>query len=285
MKRALSILMATAAIALVPTTSMAQTENPRGVYKLMAQTDKNGNLSRDTYDGYKICTDSITLMFTVQGCIYYLSNMDDEIFNYTGEEPDAHNATAMRIFDSDAEHFTLKWWNNKSSSLFFPYKDWCTEYYESGKYSERAKEILDALMLPAATDSRMPIIGAWRMVGMMDELRDAKKQLRKLYESPPQRDYNYLLLTPYKAVMFGGARGSIEPIAYEKKGKRIRIGSEFYAEEESITWLGKDCFAREVHLDYRTDYQIWERVSSETPLFNRIASQFIRKTHQVAVWE
>ena len=130
MKRALSILMATAAIALVPTTSMAQTENPRGVYKLMAQTDKNGNLSRDTYDGYKICTDSITLMFTVQGCIYYLSNMDDEIFNYTGEEPDAHNATAMRIFDSDAEHFTLKWWNNKSSSLFFPYKDWCTEYYE-----------------------------------------------------------------------------------------------------------------------------------------------------------
>jgi hypothetical protein len=273
MKRALSILMATAAIALVPTTSMAQTENPRGVYKLMAQTDKNGNLSRNTYDGYKICTDSITLMFTVQGCIYYLSNMDDEIFNYTGEEPDAHNATAIRIFNSNAEHFTQKWWSTYANHLIFPHNDWCTEYYESGKYSENAKVILDALMSPAASDSKMSIIGTWRIVGMMDELRDVKKQLGKLHENSPQRNNGYLLLTPNNAIMFSGGRGSIDPVAYEMKGKKIKIGSGQRVQEQSITWLGKDYFAMEVHIDYRTDYQIWERVSGATPLFNRIASQ------------
>ena len=84
MKRFISILMVTAAIALVPARSMAQKENPRGVYKLMTVTDKYGNPIKEPFDQYKICTDSVTLMFTVQGNQYSLGKNDKEIFNYTG---------------------------------------------------------------------------------------------------------------------------------------------------------------------------------------------------------
>ncbi len=136
-------------LALVMMTAQAQTENPRGIYKLTSLIDKEGLTIQAPFDQYKICMDSVTLMFTVQGGGYSLDKNDLQMFNYTGEMHDANNATATRIFDSNAEHFTLKWWSTYNNHLYFPHNDWCTEFYESGKYSVHAKAILDALMLLA----------------------------------------------------------------------------------------------------------------------------------------
>ena len=284
MKTTSITLLATAAITLMPTFCMAQTENPRGVYKLTEMIDKSGMRISAPYDQYKICTDSVTLMFMTQGSHFSLGKNDSQVFNYTGEEPDAHNATATRIFDSNAEHFTLKWWSTYQNHLYFPHNDWCTEFYESGKHSDIAKTVLDALMSPNASHPKNPFIGTWRMVGMMDELRNAKQQLKQLRKDDRyKRPVGYIIFTSTKAIMYSNSTrgGSIELAAYN--GKKEIMMAHFNSQSgftgghrNAIIWLSKDCFAMEVQLDgYRTDYQIWERMTDPTPLFNRIASQYV----------
>ncbi|MBO4849569.1 MAG: hypothetical protein J5529_01565 [Prevotella sp.] len=272
-----------AAFIFLPFVANAQVENPRGIYKMMTLTGKQGEI-KAPFDQYKICTDSVTLMLNVQGRQFSLGNTDKNVLNFTGEEADAHDATATRIFNSNANHFTLKWWSTTPSHLYFPHNDWCTEYYESGQYSENAKVILDALSSPTATDHRIPFIGTWRMVGMMDELRDTKRQLEKLREGNRfKTNIGYLIFTPDHVIMYSNSRsgGSIDHVAYASK-KKIMIGKNDAnntprrATEHAITWFGKDCFAMEVQLEgYRTDHEIWERVTDTTPLLNKIASRYI----------
>ena len=258
---------------MLPTTCMAQQENPRGVYKLTGLIDKRGDLIKEPFDQYKICTDSVTLMFTVQGSQYGLSRNDRDVFNYTGEAPDAKDEKATRIYDSNAQHFTQKWWSTMQGHILFPENGWCTEYYESGKYSETAKQILDAMMSVPASDPKNPLIGAWRFTGMMDELRDTKKELKRLQEATRNMRHNgYLILTPSHAVMHGNAgRGSVNSLSFPDK-KSIKIGNTTMR----VIWLTSDCFAMEVHPEgYRTDYEIWQRVTGSTPVLNKIASQFV----------
>ena len=278
MKTTFTHLMATVAIAIAPTFCMAQTENPRGVYKLTSLIDKHGVTIQAPFDQYKICTDSVTLMFSVNGNHFMLAKNDSQVFNYTGEEPDAHNATATRIFDSNADHFTLKWWSTYPNHLYFPKNDWCTEFYESGKHSDNAQKILDALMSPNASHPQNPFIGTWRFLGMMDELRDVKKQLNALRKDAAKgMNIGHFIFTPTRAITYsnGSRGGSTEFIAYNGK-KKIMMGSGQRFHKHNIIWLSKECFAMEVHLDgYRTDYQIWERMPDSTPLFNRIASQYV----------
>ena len=280
MKATFTNIMAAAAIAFAPTLCMAQTDNPRGVYKLTSLINKEGVTIQAPFDQYKICTDSVTLMFTMQGSGFSLGKNDSQVFNYTGEKPDANNATATRIFDSNAEHFTLKWWSTYQSHLYFPHNDWCTEFYESGKYTNNAKAILDALMSPNASHPQNPFIGTWRFLGMMDELRDVKKQLNALRKDAAKgMNIGNLISTHSHAIMYSNSTrgGSIELAAYNGKKKIMMVDEQHKkAHEHAFIWLSKDCFAMEVHLDgYRTDYQIWERMPDSTPLFNRIASQYV----------
>ena len=44
----------------------AQTENPRGIYKMTTLTGKVGEV-KAPFEQYKICTDSVTLMVSEQG--------------------------------------------------------------------------------------------------------------------------------------------------------------------------------------------------------------------------
>lgn len=257
-----------AAIAFIPTLCMAQTENPRGVYKLMSIIDKKGFTIKEPFDQYKICTDSVTMMFTVHGNQFGIGKNDSKVFNYTGEAPDANDSTATRIFDSNAEHFTLKWWSNYSNHLYFPQNDWCTEYYESGKYSETAKKALDALMSPPALDPKNPLIGTWRLIGMMDELRNTEQEMKRIREKP--LDGIYTIFTPSYIVAIARNSGSIYPSPNPYNKKVFKVGQT----ENKITWLSKDLIAVEIHQDYRTDYEILERVSQGTA-YDGIASHYV----------
>ena len=43
----------------------AQTENPRGIYKLAGINGKDGKYFKEPFDQYKICTDKVTLMMSI----------------------------------------------------------------------------------------------------------------------------------------------------------------------------------------------------------------------------
>ena len=76
----------------------AQTENPRGIYKMMTLTGKLGEV-KSPFDQYKICTDSITLMVNVQNAFFNISNTDKHILNYTGDQPKYENDKGTLIYD------------------------------------------------------------------------------------------------------------------------------------------------------------------------------------------
>ena len=51
----------------------AQTENPRGIYKMMTLTGKVGEV-KAPYEQYKVCTDSVTLMVSFQNAFFSIGN-------------------------------------------------------------------------------------------------------------------------------------------------------------------------------------------------------------------
>ena len=132
----------TATLALLTMSATAQNEqareNPRGIYKMITLTGKLGEVNAP-YEQYKICTDSMTLMLTMQDASFTISNNDNTVFNYTGDQPKDENDKDNLIYDSNADHFTLKWWSKYANHLHFPKNGWCIEKYEANQYTENAR--------------------------------------------------------------------------------------------------------------------------------------------------
>ena len=133
----MKMLMAAALISL-PIVVNAQTENPRGIYKMTALTGKMGEV-KAPFEQYKICTDSVTLMVSERAAFFSISDNDHRVFNYTGDQPKSEGDKSMLIYDSNAKQFKMKWWSTYTNHIHFPNNDWCIEKYESGKYTEMSK--------------------------------------------------------------------------------------------------------------------------------------------------
>jgi hypothetical protein len=270
MNKTIQRLMAVAMLSL-PLAANAQEarENPRGIYKMTTLTGKVGEILAP-YDQYKVCTDSITLMVSVNNAFFSIGDNDHKVFNYTGAQPKDENDKSTLIFDSNAKHFSQKWWSQYSSHLYFPNNDWCTEKYESGKYSENGRIVFDALTGKSEIDPQNPLTGTWRIMGYMDELRNVKKEVQRLHEQYPGSKYynSFVVFSPKNMVMVaGGVSGYIEKVEYDGKNA-YKMGNKTYR----IKWLSKDRIAIEERIDYRIDWQILERVTDEQTLLSRIAS-------------
>ena len=74
MTKTVKLLLA-AACTFLPIIANAQMENPRGIYKMMTLTGKQGEI-KAPFDQYKICTDSLTLMLYVQGRPLYVEMVE-----------------------------------------------------------------------------------------------------------------------------------------------------------------------------------------------------------------
>lgn len=251
----------------------AQTENPRGIYKMTTLTGKVGEV-KAPFEQYKICTDSVTLMVSESGNVFNISNNDQKVFNYTGDQPKSENDKSSLIYDSNAQHFKVKWWSTYKSHLHFPYNDWCIEQYESGQYTEMSKIFFDALTGKAETDAANPLTGTWRFIGYVDELRDVKKQLPKMHEDYPTSKYfnTFMVFTPNNLTTLFTRGGGIDKIELNGK-KAYKVGNKSY----QIKWLSKNRIAIEDRIDYRIDWMILERVTDGTTPLQHIASRYTPK--------
>ena len=251
----------------------AQTENPRGIYRLMTIVGKNGEVNAPFHQ-YKVCTDSLTLMVSFRDASFSISNNDRMVFNYTGPEPKSENDKSTLIYDSNADHFTLKWWSDYPSHMIFPYNDWCLEKYQSGQYTKESRIAFDAMTGKTEVDAGNPLTGTWRIIGMVDELRDVKKRLPKLYEEYTQGRYfnDFIVLSPKNMVRVNGSGGFVVDVVYN--------GMKAYTYNDvthQVKWLSKDRIAVEVRFDYRTDWQILERVTDGQQPLSHIISQYIQR--------
>lgn len=241
--------------------AFGQTENPRGIYKMKSLIGNQGLEINAPFDQYKVCTDSITLMVSVQGNSFNISNIDG-LLNYTGEAPDASDPHLIRIYDSNAEKFTMKWWSTYSRHLYFPENDWCTEYYVANSYSPDGKKVFDLLASQMTQyDKQQPLYGAWRMLDVVDELKDVKKFIKEVQnESKKYNDANIQIFVPGQTIHLSGAFADIE-----SDGKHYyKIGNQ---EKIIVHIVSPDYLAIEVKRGRVTDFAVWKRVTdTRTPL-------------------
>lgn len=249
----------------------AQTENPRGIYKMTTLTGKVGEV-KAPFEQYKICTDSVTLMVSEQGNSFSISDNDHRVFNYTGKQPKSEGDKSPLIYDSNSEQFKLKWWSTYPYHIHFPNNDWCIEKYESGKYSATSKVFFDALTGVAKIDANNPLTGTWRFIGYVDELRDVKKELPKLHEKYPTSRYfnSFMVFTPQDLTTVFSRGGGVDKIELDGK-KAYKSAGKTY----QIKWLSKNRIAIEDRVDYRTDWMILERVTDGSTPLSHIAGQYV----------
>lgn len=265
-----SLLICTAAV--VPAVSVqAQKKDPRGIYHMVTLIGKQGAIMAP-FDQYKICTDSITLNLNiVNNGAFMVSNTDKKVFAYTGDRHENDDDKSTLIYDSNSEHFTLKWWNAMKGHLYFPDNDWCTEIYQSDRYSDRGKIIFDALTAKKLNDKNNPLIGKWTLVGYMDELNNVENEVKTLLEKyPTSKYYNslYMILTPEYFIGGNNTAGRMSQVEYVKIDDTycFQLGDN----PSPVKWLGKDYFAAEIKDDWRTDYMIWKRIDDKETVLNRL---------------
>lgn len=257
-------------LALCGTMAQAQeslTENPRGVYKLMT-IESYGSKVAAPYEQYKICMDSTTLQCNVNGNRFSIHRNDREIFNYTGENPKDSISKSSLIYNSNAKQFTLKWWSPYKNHYLFPENDWCIEHYQSGKYSESAEVFFYAITTFVSPDKENPLIGQWRFIGFMDELKNTKKEVAKMREAPQPKNPTFAVYTPSHTSIVSSNQGIVYNAEYNGK-KSVKINGT----ERQMKWFSKDCVAIAFTKGYRTDYEIWQRINDEEPVINKIANK------------
>jgi hypothetical protein len=111
------------------------------------------------------------------------------------------------------------------------------------------------------------------VLGMMDELRDVKKELERLQTHKGQtlrREDAFVVFTTENMVHTGFS--SITNVTYIDK-KSMKVGNQVM----NLTWLTKDIVAVEVKQDWRTDYEIWQRTTDGQSVLSRIASLYVKR--------
>ena len=177
----------------------------------------------------------------------------------------------MISLNSNAEHFTLKWWNSGRGHLYFPDNNWCIEKYEANQYSEIGRKAFDAITAAPIADKTNPLLGTWRILGDVDELRDVKKALPKMLENYETNRYfnSFYIFGPETFTLVARLQGGVvNPVEYEGK-KAYKLNKQTV----HVKWLAKDRIAIEEKIDYRTDWKILERVIDGQTMLSRFASQ------------
>jgi len=256
----------------------AQTENPRGIYRLMTLVGKTGEVN-SPFHQYKVCTDSLTLMIVFQrNGVFTIGNNDRKVFDYTGDQPKSEDDKSILIYDSNADHFTEKWWSDFPNHIIFPHNDWCIEKYQSGQYTKESRIAFDAMTGKAETDNKNPLTGTWRVIGYVDELRDVKKELPKLHEQYAKSKYfnSFFVFSPKNVVQVNMNYGDIGDITYNGK-KAYKVGNV----NRQVKWLSRHRIAVEQRRENCIDWLIMERSIDSQPPLNHIISQYIKREPRI----
>ena len=281
MKDLFTKLAIIAAFAL-PQVSLAQTGNPRGIYKLMSIENSQATVT-DYLDQYKVCTDSTTLNIFIDAASHFFGIYKNKIYDYTGDTPATPEDKSDLIYDSDLQHFTLKWWvpeqpaRQEQPPVFIP-NEWCIEKYQKGLFSDDGKIVFDALTQLPQADKENPLIGTWRNIGGIHSLDE--EEVARLKKGYPNSEiyYNksFYVFTPTHWLLTNdGDKGLYNKITYINHDT---ISDNVSVAPIPLVWLSDDCVALTItNPNNNRVYIVLERVQDRVPVLNRMAYWFVTR--------
>ncbi len=244
--------------------------NPRGVYKLMSVGSPTEKKVKTSLDLYKICTDSVTLTLRSEGNNFVFDCIDGKtIYNYTGTKQGLGDTRATHIYNSNAQHFTLRYWDSLKDPLQPGKGEWMEENYEFGQFSYWGKILFDAIMAQSLKDKSNPFIGTWMPVGTTDDLQKGKEwgHLNEEWGKTKNRNF-YCIVTQSHLITLEDGTGMIIPIVIKDKNT-MEIGSQ----TKEITWFSQDRIA----IKLQDKYVIWIRSQEQGSLLDRFTTRSFAK--------
>lgn len=153
---------------------MAQTSNPKGLYRLTEIVHQDGKHLEAGYKQYKYCQDNYTLTVNYNPSIYKnqpfyfsISSPEGKPLHLTGDLSKTENKGIHVIGTSDST-FTLRWYNDRSGldERLYPYLTNNDERYELVKDTTDAiQRSLNLLQMNFGTGSHR-LQGVWRLRGI-----------------------------------------------------------------------------------------------------------------------
>ena len=264
-------------------TGTAQTENPRGIYKMMT-VDGNMGLVNAHIDQYKILTDSVTMNIVVYDN-YFTFSKNQKVYDYTGKLPDDTEEKSEQIYDSDDKHFTLKWWamDYGTPAPINPSNGWCIEHYQSGQFTANAKLVFETIMSPSQTDKQNPLFGTWRVLGILPN-KVSEEAVSRLKEEYPQNErlYNrcFYIFTPSHIFNISNREieGMTRTLDYGVYCKAKYMGKESVNDgtgDYPITWISENLLYMAISPKDSIQNVVMERATDNIPVYDRIAYWYV----------
>ena len=150
--------------------SLAQTENPYGLYKLQYFSYENGSKKVPTFEQYKYCGKDITLTFQVKydydhSTTFLITRNNKENLKYTGKRSFKDADKSTQVYDSNRRKFTMSWYNTTEHGDYFPLNEWIIEQYDSEEgINPKIKDAV-SLFQNTALNGGKKLTGCWHNVG------------------------------------------------------------------------------------------------------------------------
>jgi hypothetical protein len=260
----LSVIVAMSVIA-VPSL-MAQTSNPRGLYRLTEIVHQDGKHLETDYRQYRYCQDNSTIVLTYRpidniekSFNVQITSPDGKPLTLTGELSKTENKGTQIIGTSDST-FTYRWYNdqNNSDERLFPYQTNIDEEYMLVKDSTDAiQRVLNLLQMKFGTKQHR-IQGIWKQRGIQ-QTNDANSQ----YWIQRGRVDTYLILGECEAVVVISMPGSPAPhlqCFYTPCSILSDHAFEYDGKASIVHWFdGETISVTAINNDGRPYVTVWDR--------------------------
>ena len=252
-----------AALTIMAGNIFAQTENPRGLYKLQRLGYENGRPDQvPEIEQYKYFSDYVPLTLlimrdTPEEYAYYLKQDEPTPYNFTGDVPVGEDGRGTRIYDSNSERVTVKWYNNIRANDYglFPQNEFITEYYEAKDFEPRMRKSIEML----ENKNKKPdhrVAGCWRLLGQYETIEGERALTRpqgNIYRIYGETDVVFLFCIGNRIM---GANVICRPVEY-KSDVQINEGDNVTT---IITWRNDNSFIlKRANDDGSVTEELWKR--------------------------
>ena len=166
---------------------------------------------------------------------------DKEPLLFTGQRARGEDGRETQVYDSNKDHFTMRWYNSTNNSTIFPPNEFIDEFYDAKKEVEDdVRKVFDILETPVCKASKKRTVeGCWRCVGLVKEMEGKRviSSILGLYDQQPQyyifKGNDALLMTyNYSSGSRYATQLTLAPFLQPKKNKINIPGVEY-----TIEWI------------------------------------------------